>query len=189
MPQKAKFSKEEIINAAVSVVESDGVAALTARTLGKKLGSSARPIFTVFDGMDEVMRGVTRYASALYKSYVAEGLTATPAFKGVGTAYVRFAGEHPKLFRLLFMNERDAVPDTDSVLEVIEESYDEILHSITGSYGVDEVAAKRLYLHMWIYTHGIATLTVDKTCRFGAEEISAILTEVFKGLIKGGKYD
>lgn len=189
MPQKAKFSREEIINAAVNVVESGGIAALTARTLGERLGSSARPIFTVFNGMDEVMHGVTRYATALYRSYVTEGLAASPAFKGVGTAYIRFASEHPKLFRLLFMSERVDVPDTDSVLGIIEESYNEILHSITDGYGVDEATAKRLYLHLWIYTHGIATLTVDKTCRFGAEEISALLTEVFKGLIKGEKYD
>ena len=36
MPPKPKFSKEEIIDAALDIVSRDGVAALTARELGEK---------------------------------------------------------------------------------------------------------------------------------------------------------
>ena len=54
MPPKAKFSREEIIDAAINIVREDGFDALTSRALGKKLGSSARPIFTVFQNMEEV---------------------------------------------------------------------------------------------------------------------------------------
>ena len=54
MPPKAKFDKDEIMKTALSIVENDGMDALTARTLGQRLGSSARPIFTVFKNMDEV---------------------------------------------------------------------------------------------------------------------------------------
>ena len=37
MPPKPKFSKEEIIDAALDIVSRDGVAALTARELGEML--------------------------------------------------------------------------------------------------------------------------------------------------------
>ncbi len=47
MPPKAKFTKEQVISAALDVVESEGADALTARKLGEKLGSSARPVFRV----------------------------------------------------------------------------------------------------------------------------------------------
>lgn len=188
MPRQAKFDREEIIGAAVNIVESKGLNFLTARSLGHMLGSSARPVFTVFSNMEEVVRDVYDYAEALYKTYVEEGLKCSPAFKGVGTAYIRFASEHPKLFQLLFMKEQSDVPDLNSVLGIIEESYDEILNSITQSYRVGEGLAKRLYLHMWIYTHGIAVLIVNRMCKFGADEISDMLTEVFKALIiNGGK--
>lgn len=186
MPQKAKFSKREIIAAAVNIVENGGALSLTARSLGEKLGSSPRPIFTTFNNMDEVVQGVFDYANGLYQSYVAKGLTQSPAFKGVGTAYIAFAGDHPKLFQLLFMKEQSELPDPSSVLGIIEGSYREILNSITQSYGVDENFAKRLYLHMWIYSHGIAVLTVNKMCKFGDEEISDMLTEVCRSLIVGG---
>ena len=58
MPPKAKFSREEIIDAAINIVREDGFDALTSRALGTKLGSSARPIFTVFQNMEEVQQVV-----------------------------------------------------------------------------------------------------------------------------------
>ena len=39
MPPKAKFSKEEIVAAAMSIVEEYGEDSLTARSLGDALGS------------------------------------------------------------------------------------------------------------------------------------------------------
>ena len=51
MPPKSKFTEEEIISAALAIVERDGIDGLTARELGKSLGSSARPIFTVYDSI------------------------------------------------------------------------------------------------------------------------------------------
>ena len=58
MPPKAKFSKEEIVTTALAMVKQQGIEALTARSLAKELGSSARPIFTVFASMEEVQAEV-----------------------------------------------------------------------------------------------------------------------------------
>ena len=52
MPPKPKFTKEEIVAAALTLVSEKGMEALTARELGLRLGSSARPIFTVFQSME-----------------------------------------------------------------------------------------------------------------------------------------
>ena len=58
MPPKAKFSRDEIVETALAIVREDGIQALTARALGDKLGSSARPVFTVFQNMEEVQDAV-----------------------------------------------------------------------------------------------------------------------------------
>ena len=57
MPPKPKFTKEEIVQTALQVVSQKGVEALTAKELGDALGSSSRPIFTVFNSMKEVQTG------------------------------------------------------------------------------------------------------------------------------------
>ncbi len=187
MPPKAKFTKEEIIEAALHIVKTEGVEALTSRALGKHLGSSARPIFTVFQSMDEVQQAVMDAAKALYKEYVDRGLTWEHPFKGVGTQYILFAVQEPKLFQLLFMTEQPQIPDFSGVLPLIEDSYEEILLSIRNDYGMNEACAQKLYHHLWIYTHGIATLCATKMCRFTGEEISSMITEVCMSILKNIK--
>ncbi len=184
MPPKAKFTKGEVVNAALSIVRTDGFEALTSRSLGTRLGSSARPVFTVFRSMDEVQQAVVEAAKALYKQYVDQGLTWEHPFKGVGTQYILFSIQEPKLFQLLFMTEQPQVPDFSGVLPLIEESYEEILLSIQNDYGMSRPRAERLYRHLWIYTHGIATLCATQMCRFTGEEISNMMTEVCTSILK-----
>lgn len=184
MPPKAKFSKEQITEAAFRILRENGLEGLTARALGAQLGSSACPIFTAFENMEEVQQSAIAAAKALYKEYVEKGLSETPAFKGVGMQYIQFAVNEPKLFRLLFMTEQTTVPDFDRVLPLIDQSYTEILTSITENYGVTNTAAQRLYSHLWIYTHGIASLCATKMCRFTEAELGGLLTEVFVSLLK-----
>lgn len=184
MPPKAKFSREEIVEAALAIIRKEGAEALTARALGEKLQSSARPIFTVFRNMEEVQQAVLTAARALYREYVQRGLAETPAFKGVGTQYILFAVNEPKLFQLLFMAEHSRVPELSNVLPLIDESYEQILLSVQEDYGVDQAFAEKLYRHLWIYSHGIAALCATGMCRFTGEEISGMMTEVFVSLLK-----
>lgn len=187
MPPKAKFTKEEITEAALNIVQTNGFEALTSRELGTRLGSSARPIFTVFKNMDEVQQAVIQSAKTVYKEYVNKGLKEEHPFKGVGTQYILFSVHEPKLFQLLFMTEQSQKPDLSGILPLIEESYEEILLSLQEEYEINEHLAEKLYHHLWIYTHGIATLCATKTCCFTGVEISSMITEVFMSLLKNIK--
>ena len=51
MPPKCKFTRSEIIQAALDIARTQGVSYITARALGTKLGSSSKPIFSIFDNM------------------------------------------------------------------------------------------------------------------------------------------
>lgn len=184
MPPKAKFTKEEIVEAALNIVREDGISNLTARALGAKLGSSARPIFTVFQNMDEVQQAVIDSAKNLYSTYIQKGLSEPLAFKGVGIQYILFSIHEPVLFQLLFMKEQKDIPDLPSVLMLIDDNFDKILLSIKDAYQLDDASSRKLYQHLWIYTHGIAALCATKMCRFTGEEINSMITEVFTGLLK-----
>lgn len=187
MPPKAKFTKDEIVEAALSIVRTNGFSSLTARALGGKLGSSSRPIFTVFQSMEEVHLAVIEAAKKIYLQYVERGLSEEIQFKGVGTQYILFAVNEPKLFQLLFMKEKEDIPDLSRVLPMIDDNYENILFSIQKGYCVDCVLAQKLYHHLWIYTHGIATLCATKMCRFTGEQIQDMMTEVFVSLLKNIK--
>ena len=189
MPPKAMFSREQIIEIALQIVREEGMERLTARSLGKRLGSSVCPIFTLFESMGEVQSEVISAAKQVYDRYVRAGFAEIPAFKGVGMQYIRFAGEEPKLFQLLFMSEAFA-EDPARFLPMIDAHYPDILLSVRETYSLSEEGAKALYVHMWIYTHGIASLYAMRAFVFSSGEVSRLLTEAFTGLlreIKGGE--
>lgn len=192
MPPKAKFTKEQIVNAALDLIRERGTAELTARALGKKLGSSACPIFTVFENMEEVWRETVKAAKAVYTEYVERGLREELAFRGVGMQYLAFALQEPKLFQLLFMGEQPQKPSANNVLPIIEEHYEKILQSVQDNYGLRREDAEKLYRHLWIYTHGIAALSATKTCLFTPQEIGTMMTELLMSVlkeIKGARHD
>ena len=87
MPPYSKFTREEIVNAALEIVKLKGFSALTARALGTKLGTSSRPIFTVFKSMHELHQDVIEAAKKIYNEYINIGLSSEQPFKGVGTQY------------------------------------------------------------------------------------------------------
>lgn len=187
MPPKAKFSREQIIDAAIDIVREDGFDALTSRALGTKLGSSARPIFTVFQNMEEVQQEVIITAKQKYREYISKGLSQDLAFKGVGMEYILFSINEPKLFQLLFMTEQPQIPDLTGVLPLIDDSYEQILRSIQSGYEIDKSSAEILYRHLWIYTHGIATLCATNMCRFTDEEVSSMIRQVCISILKSIK--
>lgn len=197
MPPKAKFTKEQIIDAALDIVRTDGPDALRARTLGAKLGSSARPVFTIFSSMEEVLQEVRAAAKQLYAKYISIGLSQTeiPAFKGVGTQYIQFALREPKLFQMLFMSEQAQKPTVKNVLPVIDDNYSQILSSVQDKYSLTLSDAEWLYRHLWVYTHGIAVLCATNMCSFTDSEMGKMLTEVCTAMLvqlyqkNGGKND
>lgn len=183
MPPKAKFTRDEIIQMAFQIAKTEGLDKITARELGNRLGSSARPIFTVFENMDQIRTEVIASAKELYRQYVQQGLQQEIAFKGVGMAYITFSIREPKLFQLLFMSAGPEPTDVAHILPQIDASYEEILHSVQTPYGLDREAADRIYQHLWTYTHGIATMCATGLCKYTIEQISDRLTEIFKSLL------
>lgn len=194
MPPKAKFSREEIIEAAFQIAKTGGIDKITSRELGKRLQSSARPIFTVFENMEEVKAEVIARAKEVYDGYVAEGLRQELAFKGVGMAYIKFSMEEPMLFQLLFMSAMPGKLGVESILPQIDASYDDILKSVQ-KYVDSREAADMIYQHLWTYTHGIATMCATGLCSYTVAQIGERLTQIFIALMmmekaqERGKHD
>ena len=183
MPPKAKFTREDIVRVGLEILRKSNISCITAREIGKHLKSSARPIFTLYTSMAEVIEDIEKEAKRIYSAYVQDGLKKDLAFKGVGQAYITFAIKEPKLFQLLFMKKQDKNIGVNKILPEIEENYDAIVNSISDNYPVSKETAVDLYRHLWIYSHGIATLCATSMCSFTSEEIGEMITEVFKALL------
>lgn len=190
MPPKPKFTKDEIIAAALGVVSANGMQALTAKSLGNALHTSATPIFTVFSSMQEVVNAVKVAAMEHFESYAHKTDTDMPIFKQVGMQMILFAKEEPQLYQLVFMSQNSDVRSFVDIYAHLGSVADECLDMIQQEYGLSIEAAKVLFEHSWIHTYGIATLCATRMCDFTQEEISEMLTQDFTAmmlLLKSGK--
>ena len=183
MPPKAKCTAEQILQAALEILRTEGSQGLTARRLAEQLGTSARPIFTVFSSMQEVIAGALELAKERYAGYLDRGLREVPPFKGAGMQHVRFALDEPVLFREIFMSPANAGWGGPDFFLQSRENYGRVLRSLTDFYGLPVPAAHALYKHLWIYTHGIASLVATGVAAADMETVSRQLTEVFSSLV------
>lgn len=189
MPPKPKFSKDEIVDAALEIVRERGIDALTARELGAKLGSSARPIFTVFASMDEVAQAVRGEAQRQYDEHVrkAAEVSDVPAFKAAGQLMLSYAKQYPKLFSLLFMQEHDSAHDFADVFASLGDTAPLSVEFIRRDYGLTEDESMSLFKHLWVFTYGLSVLCATGMCVFSDAELSQMLTEQFTASIKSIK--
>ena len=181
MPPKAKYTREEISEAAYELVRRYGKDFLTARSLAATLETSTAPIFTAFSGIDEVMESVKERAFALYSEYIAEGLRESIPFKATGLKYIQFAKDEPELFKLLFMGMTENCPNGDFV-PAGDSNSPYVQSALEEFWGIKSDKAKRIYNHLSIYCHGIAVLIVQQSASFSDEEIDRMLSEVFYAL-------
>ncbi len=183
MPPKPKFTREEIVEAALKLVSEKGAEALTARELGTALGSSARPIFTAFKNMEEVQGEVQLAAMHRFNEYAARKIEGIPLFKQIGMQMIMFGIEEPKLYRMLFMQEHPETIGFDGIFSMLGDMAQVSLNAIKEDYGLDDESAKALFENMWIYTFGIGTLCATRVCSFSKREIGELLTAQFNAVL------
>ncbi len=183
MPPKPKFTREEIVKVALKLVSERGVEKLTARELGLKLGSSARPIFTVFSGMSELLGEVRLSAMKRFEEMKLKKSGNMPFFKQVGMKMVTFGIKEPKLYQLLFMQENENATSFEDIFGKLGVVATECVESIEKEYSLTSKQAKTLFEHAWIHTYGIGTLCATGACNFSIDKISRMLTEDFSAMI------
>ncbi len=181
MAPKTKFTSQEIISAALDIIRAEGTAALTARSLAAKLGSSPKPIFGLFSGMDEVLRGAIAAADKLYQSCIAHDMAEGryPPYKASGMAYIRFAREERELFKLLFMRDRSCEAHMDE-----RENIRPILEIIKKNTGMDEEQALLFHQQQWIYVHGLASMIATGYLDWDEDFAEKALSEVYQALLQ-----
>ena len=95
MPRSYMFTKEQVLDAAIELTREKGFSAVSARSLGDRLGTTSRPIFSHFENMADVQKGIIGAANKLYQSFREEEIKSGRyvPYKASGMAYIRFAKE------------------------------------------------------------------------------------------------
>lgn len=173
------FTREEVLAAALAITREKGAHAVTARALGEKLGSSSKPIFSLFENMEDVQRALLQTADDVYQHYLQSQMQKSeyPPYKASGMAYIHFAREERELFRLLFMRDRSGErvqPDNESIRP--------LLNLIQQAMALTEEEALLFHTEMWVYVHGIATMIATSYLDWDEALISRVVSDGYMGL-------
>ena len=153
MPPRTKYSRDEVIKAAVSVVEENGLQSLTARSVAVSLGSSTAPVYHHFATMDDLALAVNRKTQSTLLEYTSRPYT-DRVFLNMGTGVAMFACEHRRLYRALML-------EGDSYSDVVHEFVEILESEMTKDSRFASLSAseRRVLLRkMWTFTHGLASL-------------------------------
>ena len=182
MARKETITKTDILNAAFEMASEEGFDHVTARTLAARAGCSTQPIFRVYKNMDELGKELFEQVIAYFGDYYEKfpRKNSTP-FVDLGLAYIRFAQDYPKLFRLLF----------DSENRHGKSLYD-ILNGKTGAIVKEINAAKihgcshpsDMFMKMWIIIHGAACMSLTGDYDLKEEETIILLEESYQAFLK-----
>lgn len=188
MPPKPKYKKEEIVAAAYQLMCERGIEGVVAREVGKCLGTTTAPIFTYFNGMDELKAEVYRMASKECNDYLRESANYVPAFKEFGMRWIRFAKENPRVYELLFLTGNEKM----QVLGFINEDFRGLIESmeveVEKVFHISAKNAAELVKDMCVYAQGIASICVSGTGIFSEEEISESISRICLSRVVGCQF-
>lgn len=180
MPARRKIQKEDIIQENVTIVSQEGINALNARKIAKKLGCSTQPLFYIYENMDDLKKDVMNEIVKIFDIEVLKSETGQLEYKDIGINYIRFAKEEPELFKIMFnrqINEGafDFIDLTGSAKTILE--------TISKQTGMSNEDAKQFHLRMWLYVNGIASLVANQTVEFNDEEIAELLKDQYISML------
>ena len=198
MPPAAKITKEMILNTVLELTREQGFEAVNARSIAARLQCSTRPIFTCYENMEMLKREFLEFAYRFYERFVEEYRCSGNADAGMGAgtdtvanaatalclslSYIAFAQKETHLFRLLFVSDMalNMAQAKDFYAEVGNETR---ASAFSESIGVDPEAGKRIFLDLFLYSHGIAVLSADKKIALQEEEAEKMIQNVLSALI------
>jgi len=152
-PPKTSFTREDVIGAALALVEEDGLDALTARAVAARLGSSVAPIYKQFGSVGELVDAVMDAAAAQLMQATRTGWT-NDSFLNMGTGIAVFARDHANLYRALFL-EGDRFR---AVLDDFVAGMKRGMHDDPTLAELPAEAREQMLETMWVVTHGQASL-------------------------------
>ena len=180
MANTTKITKEMILDIAFSIARREGLNSISNRRIAKELNSSIRPIYYQFKNTEELKLELGKKIDTYFYDYLLNNkLGNMPLYKQIGINYIRFSRDEKKLFKILFMIDNKLLP-SDFILDT---DYMKIKDIIRISTNLSDKDIKSFHLKMWLFTHGIATLSANDTILFTDKQISDLLSYEFQALM------
>lgn len=166
MGPKTKFKKEQILDVAFEIAETEGIDNVTMRKIAQKMGSSVAPIYVNFKDTNELIGAIVERIIGVSQQLLVEESTGNP-FYDMGRASIRFAMENSVLFRDLVLKNNDYMKDYDE--EMIPALIKEMKKD-PELKGFTEDDLKTILLKMRIFQLGLSVMVANGLLPEGYEK-------------------
>lgn len=178
MPPKPIVSRDDILNAAISLIREHGSDSVNARSIAGILGCSTKPLFRVYENMEKLKEDVYSKAFEFYYSFLkSNGANKGDVFLSVGNNYIQLANKEKELFKYIFLSNNLQFRSLDDLANSPDTR--DLVEYLASSTGLREKAAKDLFLELWLLVHGIATLLATNQCTLNDQEIEQLLINAY----------
>ncbi len=182
MAKALALTKENIVKSAVKLVNSEGWEALNARGLAKHIGISTKPLYRIYGSMDEIKDDVLAEIYHQYDEFINSKIDSKKALITLCIAYVEFANDYKNLFISLFLSDN---LKWKKIEDVFDEKWNQsTIINLVNKHSFSFEEAKELFLNMWLYSNGLATLIATNQIKLDEEKIMIRLVKVYKSLVK-----
>lgn len=184
MPPKAKFDREEISAAALQIVKEQGMSALTARELGKQLGTSSRPVFTAFRDMDEVKRAAGALALEELTQQILQKKERGADVQHIMGMLVECGQKEPECFKLIFMQQQEGGEPSQNGLQGLGEIAALCEALLQEKYELPPQTAHDVLEQLWAQAFGWGALCALGFCSLPQKEIDRRLDGLLVSVVE-----
>ncbi len=182
MPAIKELSKDYIVKVAVKMVNDKGWDSINARSLAKTLKVSTKPLYRIYKNMDEIKSDIYKEISYQYDEFITSRVDNKKALITLCIAYVEFAQEYKNLFISLFLSNNLKWKSLENVLD--EKWNQSTIINLVNKHGYSFEEAKNLFMNMWLYANGLATLIATNEITIDEKEILVRLVKTYKTLTR-----
>lgn len=180
MPAIIEISKKRIINEAVALIKKEGYENFNARNLAKNLGVSTKPLYRVYGSMDEIICDVDKQIYNIYDIFINENLDQQNPLLSICISYVDFSIKYKNLFKCLFLSNNLNWNNIDQVLD--EKWNQATIVNLVNKQGMTFTDAKELFVNLWLYANGLATLLASNEIQMLEGEIKDKIIFMYRRL-------
>jgi len=185
--------RDLILNAAQEIIESHGLAGLSAREIARRIDYSPGIIYNMFENLDDVVLHVeARVLEDLEArlSAVARDGDVIDAALRMSSTYLTYAAERPQLWNLLFEHHlpkgAPLPPAYQQRFEALAARIEEVLAPLYPETAVE--ACRQCARALWASVHGIACLaTADKLSAVTAENAGQLVEILVRNYLIGAQ--
>lgn len=182
MPAIKELSKDYIVKVAVKMVNDKGWDSINARSLAKALKVSTKPLYRIYKNMDEIKSDIYKEISYQYDEFITSRVDNKKALITLCIAYVEFAQEYKNLFISLFLSNNLKWKSLENVLD--EKWNQSTIINLVNKHSYSFEEAKNLFMNMWLYANGLATLIATNEITIDEKEILVRLVKTYKTLTR-----